>query len=157
MVKKKQLIKNFPLYAGLILAVVFLVEMQKRAGFAGCASGTCFFAPASKAQPSALPEDTPSAVAEKPLPLLVDLGASKCIPCQKMKPTLDDFMENYADQFKTVFIDVSQNPQAGEQHSIRFIPTQIFFDAEGKELFRHEGFMSKEDILAKWQELGFDF
>jgi thioredoxin 1 len=34
------------------------------------------------------------------------------------------------------------------------IPTQIFFDAEGKELFRHVGFFAKEDILAKWKELG---
>jgi thioredoxin 1 len=36
------------------------------------------------------------------------------------------------------------------------IPTQIFYDATGKERCRHEGFMSKEAILAKWQELGVD-
>jgi len=39
-------------------------------------------------------------------------------------------------------------------HGIRIIPTQIFFDAEGNELFRHEGFFAREDILAKWKELG---
>jgi thioredoxin 1 len=37
------------------------------------------------------------------------------------------------------------------------IPTQIFFDAEGRELFRHTGFLAKEDILAKWKELGVPF
>jgi thioredoxin 1 len=34
------------------------------------------------------------------------------------------------------------------------IPTQIFYDAAGRELFRHEGFFGKDDILAKWKELG---
>jgi thioredoxin 1 len=36
------------------------------------------------------------------------------------------------------------------------IPTQIFFDTAGKELFRHEGFFAREDILLKWKELGVD-
>ena len=36
------------------------------------------------------------------------------------------------------------------------MPTQIFYDSSGKELFRHEGFYSKEDILGKWNELGVD-
>jgi thioredoxin 1 len=34
------------------------------------------------------------------------------------------------------------------------IPTQIFYDADGRDLFRHVGFFAKEDILAKWKELG---
>jgi thioredoxin 1 len=46
------------------------------------------------------------------------------------------------------------NPDAGKPYSIEMIPTQIFFDASGKELFRHTGFFGKEDILAKWKELG---
>jgi thioredoxin 1 len=37
------------------------------------------------------------------------------------------------------------------------IPTQIFFDADGNELFRHEGFYARADMLAKWQELGYEF
>ncbi len=52
------------------------------------------------------------------------------------------------------FIDVWKNPDAGKEYEIQMIPTQIFFDAEGKERFRHTGFFGKEDILAKWKELG---
>ena len=55
------------------------------------------------------------------------------------------------------FIDVWQNPDAGKQYGIKMIPTQIFYDATGKELFRHEGFFAKEEILAKWAELGVHF
>jgi thioredoxin 1 len=90
----------------------------------------------------------------KPLPRLVDLGAGKCIPCKMMKPILDDLKTNYAGTFKTEFIDVWENEDAAKPYSINLIPTQIFFGADGKELFRHEGFFSKEDILGKWKELG---
>ena len=88
------------------------------------------------------------------LPRLVDLGADKCIPCKMMAPILEELKTTYADQFRVEFIDVWKNPDAGEQYGIRSIPTQIFYDANGKELFRHEGFFPKEDMLAKWKELG---
>ena len=88
------------------------------------------------------------------LPRLVDLGAGKCIPCKQMKPILDELTKEYAGQFAVEFIDVWENKDAGEKYGIRMIPTQIFFAADGKELFRHEGFFSKKDILAKWKEFG---
>ena len=90
----------------------------------------------------------------KALPRLVDLGAGKCIPCKMMKPILDDLTANYAGTFKTEFVDVWENEAEGKKYGVKMIPTQIFFDADGKELFRHEGFFSKEDILAKWKEFG---
>ncbi|NQT53661.1 thioredoxin fold domain-containing protein [bacterium] len=92
----------------------------------------------------------------KPLPRLVDLGAAKCIPCKMMAPILEELKAEYAGRFDVEFIDVWQDETAGQRYGIKMIPTQIFFDASGKELFRHEGFYSKEDILGKWKELGFD-
>jgi len=89
-----------------------------------------------------------------PLPRLVDLGAHSCIPCKKMAPILDELRKEYEGRLRVDFIDVWQNPDAGQKYGIRLIPTQIFYDAAGKELARHEGFMSKEDILAQWSSLG---
>jgi thioredoxin 1 len=94
------------------------------------------------------------AASAKAIPRLIDLGASKCIPCKQMKPILADLAQNYATHFETIFIDVWESREEGRRYGIRMIPTQIFFDAAGKELFRHEGFMAKKDILAKWKELG---
>lgn len=88
------------------------------------------------------------------LPRLVDLGAGTCIACRMMEPILESLTEEYAGQLEVVFIDVWENRDAGKRYDIRVIPTQIFYDAIGKELFRHEGFMPKKDILAKWRELG---
>ena len=133
----------------LIGAVVFVVEHKKRQGFA-CAGGVCTL---QDVEPVAQPA-VAEAPAQKPLPRLLDLGAGKCIPCKMMVPILDELKTTCAGKLDVVFIDVWENQQAGEQYGIRVIPTQIFYAADGKELFRHEGFFAKEDILAKWKELG---
>lgn len=80
------------------------------------------------------------------LPRLVDLGAGKCIPCKKMAPILEEMKKDYAGVVDVVFLDVWKDPKAGKPYKIRVIPTQVFFDKAGKEVFRHEGFFSREDI-----------
>ncbi len=106
-------------------------------------------------QPNSAVESQPSATPGA-LPRLVDLGADQCIPCKMMTPILEGLRTEYAGRLRVEFYDVWKNPGVGQQYGIRVIPTQIFYDASGKELWRHEGFISKEDILAKWKELGFD-
>lgn len=88
------------------------------------------------------------------LPRMVDLGADKCIPCKEMAPILVELKKEYAGKATIDFIDVWKNPQAGEPYGVRIIPTQIFFDRDGKEVWRHEGFLPKADIVAKLKELG---
>ena len=95
-----------------------------------------------------------TAPASARLPKLLDLGAGKCIPCKMMTPILEDLKKEYTGKLIVEFIDVWKNPDAGKQYGIDIIPTQIFYDAAGKELFRHTGFFAKEDILDKWKKLG---
>ena len=94
------------------------------------------------------------ASADTTLPRLLDLGADKCIPCKMMAPILDELKVEYAEAFAVEFIDVWKNPDAAQPYKVKVIPTQIFFSPDGKELFRHEGFFGREEILAKWRELG---
>jgi len=91
------------------------------------------------------------------MPKIVDLGADKCVPCKMMAPILEELKHQYKGRFDVEVIDVWKNPAAGNAYRIRLIPTQIFFDEKGTELYRHEGFMSKQDILNKWIELGYKF
>ena len=100
---------------------------------------------------------TPAQESKPNLPMLLDLGAKKCIPCKMMIPVLDELKKEYTGKFGVEFIDVWENPDAKTQYGIQLIPTQIFFDASGKELFRHEGFFSKADIVEKWNALGIKF
>ncbi len=106
---------------------------------------------------SAPAEVQKAAVTASPsLPRLVDLGAGKCIPCKMMAPIIEDLKKTYEGKLDVVFIDVWEHQEEADKYNVKIIPVQIFFDAAGKELFRHEGFFSKEDILAKWKELGVD-
>ncbi|MGE4286194.1 MAG: thioredoxin family protein [Phycisphaerae bacterium] len=97
--------------------------------------------------------------AEQQLPKLLDLGADQCIPCKKLAPILEELAKEYRGEFDVEFIDVwkPENKEKALSYEISSIPTQIFYDADGKELYRHVGFIPKEDILNKWKELGFAF
>jgi thioredoxin 1 len=90
------------------------------------------------------------------IPRLVDLGSTTCIPCKMMAPILDELKTEYEGRLIVDVLDVKTDRNASAQYRIRVIPTQIFYDGSGRELFRHEGFYSKEDILAKWKDLGID-
>jgi thioredoxin 1 len=91
------------------------------------------------------------------LPRLVDLGADTCIPCKMMAPILDDLKQEYSGKMEVVFIDVWKKREEAGRYGIQLIPTQIFYGADGKELYRHQGFIGKEDILATWKRLGYEF
>jgi len=96
----------------------------------------------------------PSVTQTSGLPRMIELGSVSCIPCKMMAPILDELRKEYAGRLQADFIDVNQDRDAARKFGIRVIPTQVFLDAGGKELFRHEGFFPKEEILAKWKELG---
>ena len=89
-------------------------------------------------------------------PTLIDLGSDTCIPCKQMAPILEEMKNEYAGSLNVHFLDVHKDPNLIPLYNVKLIPLQIFYDASGQELFRHEGFFAKENILAKWKELGVD-
>lgn len=102
-------------------------------------------------------EDQLSALsAEESLPRLVDLGSDQCVPCKQMAPILEELSNEYRGALIVEVLDVRKDPALSRNWGIRVIPTQVFLDATGKERFRHEGFMSKDAILEKWEEIGVD-
>jgi thioredoxin 1 len=122
--------------AALVIAVGIVIALKNRNG------------------PQAGGGDSPQS--DKPLPRLVDVGAGKCISCILMKPILEELRRLYKGQLEVVFVDIGDDPDARKPYDVYVMPTQIFYDASGRELFRHEGFMSREDIEAKWSELGIE-
>jgi thioredoxin 1 len=141
--------------AVLIVAVVVVIALKqnnKTDSGAGIAEGPIKIVE----DPQAEGLNAVEGVSAKGLPRLVDLGADKCIPCKMMAPILEQLKSEYEGKLIVDFIDVWKNPDEGPKYNIKLIPTQIFYDASGKELFRHEGFYAKEDILSKWKELGVD-
>ena len=98
--------------------------------------------------------DPPPEVPVKGMVTMVDLGAKKCIPCKMMAPILEKLEKVYAGRAAIVFLDVWEDPKPAHRFSISGIPTQIFFDKKGKEVFRHLGFLSEEEIVRRLKDMG---
>jgi thioredoxin 1 len=96
----------------------------------------------------------PKEIAQSPLPKLLDFGAGKCIPCKKMAPILRELEEEYKGRVIIKIIEVYDERELTRINRIRLIPTQIFFDAKNQEVFRHEGFMAKEQIKKVFEKMG---
>jgi len=135
----------------LIVAVVVVVAVKINK------SGQGTTAPSGGAAGQQIPaEYRPEQLTGKGLPALIDVGAGTCIPCKLMAPILEELKEKLQGKITVQFLDLNKYPGLADIYRINIMPTQIFYDASGKELFRHEGFYSKEDILGKWKELGTD-
>ena len=87
-------------------------------------------------------------------PVIIDLGARRCIPCKKMAPILESLSNEYRGRASVLFIDVNEDQAAALKFRIQMIPTQVFFNAQGKEIKRHIGFMEKADILKELKAAG---
>ena len=85
---------------------------------------------------------------------MLDLGAKSCIPCKMMAPIMEKLEKDYKGKAAIIFIDVWKDPDQSKRFGIRAIPTQIFYDKEGKEVYRHEGFMSENAIVTQLKDMG---
>jgi thioredoxin 1 len=85
---------------------------------------------------------------------MVDFGAKKCIPCKMMAPILEKLKKTYEGRASIVFFDVWEDPTPAKRFGVRGIPTQIFFDKHGEEVYRHMGYMSEEAIVTKLKFMG---
>ncbi len=104
-----------------------------------------------------LPSATPATINQVLVsgkPTVIDLGARTCIPCKKMAPILEGLSKEYKGKANVLFIDVHDDNAAAERFKVRMIPTQVFFNAQGKEVKRHIGFMDKADIVKELKAAG---
>ena len=85
---------------------------------------------------------------------MIDLGAKKCIPCKMMAPILEKMEKQYEGRAAIVFIDVWENKDQATKYGVRVIPTQIFYDINGKETYRHMGFLSEKAIVGILKSMG---
>ena len=98
----------------------------------------------------AAPVDVPV----KGMVTMVDLGAKTCIPCKMMAPILTKLEKKYAGKAAVIFLDVQEYPELIKRFGLSAIPTQIFFDKDGKGVLRHRGFMSEEAIVKQFKDMG---
>lgn len=87
-------------------------------------------------------------------PTVLDLGSGTCIPCKMMKPIFEELEKEYGGKANIILLEINNYRDVANQYQVRVIPTQVFFDRQGNQVWRHEGFLAKEDIVKKLKELG---
>ena len=96
----------------------------------------------------------PPEVPVKDMVTMVDFGAPFCAPCKAMAPFLEKLEKEYKGRAAIVILDVGKAPELCERFGIVEIPTQIFYNKQGKKVHRHTGFMSEEAIVKQLKKMG---
>jgi len=110
--------------------------------------------PADEVLPSDITKIPLDRVLGKGKPTLAEFGWRTCIPCKAMKPILEELAVEYKDEVNVIIVEVYDHEDLSRRYGIRGIPTQIFFDKDGKEVARHAGYIAKEDILTLFSKIG---
>jgi len=110
----------------------------------------------TKVTPKVAPKSVPQKAVVKKLPKFLELGSVNCRPCQMMQPIVAELEKEYKGKLEVEFIDVwlPENENVAQKYKISSIPVQIFFDENGKEVYRHIGYFPKEDILKAFENNG---
>ncbi|MFH1118131.1 MAG: thioredoxin family protein [Pseudomonadota bacterium] len=88
------------------------------------------------------------------VPVLLEFGRGWCKPCKYMKPILDDISRVYAGKAVVTAVEMDANADLVRSFGIRMMPTQIFLAPDGKEFFRHEGILEREQIAQIFSRMG---
>jgi thioredoxin 1 len=131
------------LLAFLLAIAVFVVSLVE----AGAAEERKAAAPAS-------PTQVAKALAPGEKVTFLELGSVGCRPCDAMRPVMDAVRQKYGKQVEVTFHDVRKNPEAARQYRVYLIPTQVFLDPAGREVFRHEGFLALAKVEEVLRQLG---
>jgi len=92
----------------------------------------------------------------KGMPTLVVLGTPSCPPCVRMKPVLEKIGKQYAEKASVIPIDVGIHKEQLARFGVKAIPVEVFFNADGREVYRRVGFMSEHEILDQLKKMGLE-
>jgi len=87
-------------------------------------------------------------------PMVVDFGSNSCIPCRQLRPVLQKVRKDHEGKLEVLIIEIQKNQQLAAEYQIQVMPTVVFIDKTGKEVFRHQGFMSEEKIKEQLAKMG---
>ena len=91
----------------------------------------------------------------KSKPALYEFGAGYCFSCKEMEKVMAELKTSHSDQVEFRMVYVDKEKDLFTQCKILMIPTQVFLDASGKEVERHIGPLTKEEVIQKLKELKF--
>jgi thioredoxin 1 len=88
-------------------------------------------------------------------PAIYDFGRGMCYSCIEMGKILDSVKGKYGNHVEIRLIMAENDAAMFKEYKVMLIPTQVFLDGSGKEVFRHIGLFPEKDLVAKLKELNF--
>ena len=101
-----------------------------------------------RAQDSPLPE-----IPVKGTVTMLNIGLDICISCQRMSTIIGELKRDYQGKAAIIYLDISKHEGLGEKYKVRAVPTQIFYDKNGKEHYKHDGYLSKKRCVEYLEKL----
>ena len=82
---------------------------------------------------------------------LIEFGSTGCTVCKQMEPVLEEVRKLENPKVNVVFLNIMhpENLPQMKFFGVSAVPMQILLDKQGKEFFRHYGFISAADLVAK--------
>ncbi|MFK5938454.1 MAG: thioredoxin family protein [Sulfurimonas sp.] len=87
-------------------------------------------------------------------PHLIELGSEKCPACKIMGRTLYKAKKENPN-FNISYINISKDRSVATSFGVQMIPTQIIFDKNGVEAYRHVGKLSRDELLEVFKKYQF--
>lgn len=84
-------------------------------------------------------------------PVIVDVYATWCGPCQQMEPIIEELEKELADTHKFTKINVDESRDLAVQFGVTSIPTFVFIK-DGQVKGKETGYIAKDDLKAKITE-----
>jgi thioredoxin 1 len=84
----------------------------------------------------------------------IEFGGRSCIPCRRMQPLLSELNEQICTSVNIYNVYLEDDPSLARDFRIQLIPTQIIFDKDGKEIFRHVGYWEKMALNTELRKMG---
>ena len=78
-------------------------------------------------------------------PYFLELGSDSCYSCKVMGSMLYKITQKYP-KYNIHYVNVKKEREVAFKLKIRMIPTQIIYDKDGKEVYRHIGVLGSSEL-----------
>jgi thioredoxin len=106
--------------------------------------GASFFGSAVKRQFTSFDD----MLAQSETPVLVDMYAKWCGPCQLLGPVLEDIKASFGEKLTVVKVDTDKYPQLASRFNVAGLPTLLLFK-KGEIVDRLEGLPQKDQLIQR--------
>jgi len=87
-------------------------------------------------------------------PYFLEIGSDSCYSCQIMGRMLYKVVQKHP-EYNIHFINVKKERNAAYSLQVRMIPTQIIYDKNGNEVYRHIGILSTNQVKSLLHKYSF--